>query len=113
VLLAHTVLTANVHVGDHVVAMPHVTLTHDDQVSDFVTLCAGVSLGGTVCVGAGAYLGMNASVREGVSLGTDAVLGMGAALLTDLPDGETWAGVPARRLRRTGPGSTTDEERTA
>jgi acetyltransferase-like isoleucine patch superfamily enzyme len=56
---------------------------------------------------------MNASVREGVSLGTDAVLGMGAALLTDLPDGETWAGVPARRLRRTGPGSTTDEERTA
>jgi sugar O-acyltransferase (sialic acid O-acetyltransferase NeuD family) len=113
VLLAHTVLTANVHVGDHVVTMPHVTLTHDDQVADFVTLCAGVSLGGTVCVGSGAYLGMNASVREGVSLGDDTVLGMGSVLLEDLPAGETWAGVPARRLRRTDPGSTTDEERTA
>jgi acetyltransferase-like isoleucine patch superfamily enzyme len=105
VLLAHTVLTANVHVGDHVVAMPHVTLTHDDQVSDFVTLCAGVSLGGTVCGGAGAYLGMNASVREGLSIGADVVLGMGSVLLTDLPDGETWAGVPARPLVHSGTGS--------
>jgi sugar O-acyltransferase (sialic acid O-acetyltransferase NeuD family) len=98
ILLASVVLTANVHLHRHVVVMPHVTLTHDDVVSDYATLCAGVSLGGRVTVGEGAYLGMNASVRQDVAVGRDSVLGMGAVLLEDLPAGETWAGIPARHL---------------
>jgi sugar O-acyltransferase (sialic acid O-acetyltransferase NeuD family) len=96
ILLAQVAMTSDVRVGRHVVAMPHATLTHDDEVADFATLCAGVSLGGGVRVGEAAYLGMNASVRERVSVGAGATLGMGAALLSDLPDHETWVGVPAR-----------------
>lgn len=98
VLLAGTVLTADVTLGRHVVAMPGVVLTHDDVVADFVTLAAGATLGGSVHVGEAAYLGMRSSVREGATVGPDAVLGMGSALLGDLPAGETWAGVPARPL---------------
>ena len=86
--------------GRHVVAMPGVTLTHDDVVEDYVTLCAGVSLGGEVTVGEAAYLGMNSSVRERTTVGREAVLGMGAALVEDLPDRATWVGVPARPVVR-------------
>ena len=95
VLLAGVVLTCDVHLHRHVVVMPHVTLTHDDVVSDYATLCAGVALGGGVTVGQAAYLGMHASVRQNLTVGPDSVLGMGAVLLHDLPAGETWTGVPA------------------
>lgn len=97
ILLANVVLTADVHLGAHVVAMPQVTFTHDNQVADFATFTAGVSLGGSVRVGRCAYLGMNASVRERCTIGEGATVGMGAAVVQDVPDGETWVGVPARR----------------
>jgi sugar O-acyltransferase (sialic acid O-acetyltransferase NeuD family) len=99
IVMAGCVLTASVAVGRHVVLMPNVTLTHDNNVADFATLCAGVALGGSVTVGARSYLGMNASVRERRRLGTDAVIGMGAVVLTDVPEHETWVGVPAKRLQ--------------
>jgi sugar O-acyltransferase (sialic acid O-acetyltransferase NeuD family) len=102
IVLAGTVFTADVTIGRHVVAMPNVVLTHDDTVEDYATLCAGVALGGRVHVGRGAYLGMNASVRQGLRIGAEATLGMGAALLSDLPDGERWAGVPAKTLTNEG-----------
>jgi sugar O-acyltransferase (sialic acid O-acetyltransferase NeuD family) len=99
ILLAHVTLTAAVTLGHHVVVMPGVTLTHDDVVADFATFAAGVSLGGGVRVGRSAYLGMNSSVREGTSIGAGATIGMGAVVLTDVPDEETWVGVPAHALK--------------
>lgn len=99
VVLAHVSLTSDVQVGAHVVLMPQVTLTHDDVVDDYATLCAGVSLGGGVHVGSAAYVGMNASVHPGRTVGPGATVGMGAVVLEDVPAGETWVGVPARPVR--------------
>jgi acetyltransferase-like isoleucine patch superfamily enzyme len=67
-------------------------------VGDYTTLCAGVVLGGGVHVGTRAYLGMNSSVRQNLMVGRDSTLGMGSALVRDLPELQTWAGVPARPL---------------
>lgn len=100
ILLGHVTLTAGVTIGNHVVVMPGVTLTHDDAVEDFATFAAGVSLGGGVRVGQAAYLGMNSSVRERTVIGAGATVGMGAVVLADVPAGETWAGVPARAIKR-------------
>jgi sugar O-acyltransferase (sialic acid O-acetyltransferase NeuD family) len=100
IVLAQSVMTAEVRVGRHVVVMPNVTLTHDDVLEDFATICAGVSLGGNVTIRRAAYIGMNASVRERVIVGPDAMIGMGACVLADVPAGEVWAGVPARSLSK-------------
>jgi sugar O-acyltransferase (sialic acid O-acetyltransferase NeuD family) len=100
VLLAGTVVTTPLRLGAHVVAMPHVLITHDDEIGDGVTFAGRASLGGSVRVGAGAYLGQGCVVREGVTIGAGAVVGMGSVVLTDVPEGEVWAGNPARLLRR-------------
>lgn len=99
VLLAHVTLTAAVTVGAHVAIMPQVTLTHDVEVADFATLASGASTGGGARIGAGAYLGAGALLREGTRVGDRAMVGMGSVVLRDIPPGEVWAGVPARRLR--------------
>jgi sugar O-acyltransferase (sialic acid O-acetyltransferase NeuD family) len=102
ILLQNVTLTASVTLGSHVVAMPGVTFTHDDVVADFATLAAGTSLGGGVRIGRAAYLGMNSSVRERTSIGSYATVGMGAAVLSNVPEGETWVGVPAHTVDRRG-----------
>lgn len=99
VLLAGTVVTTPLRLGAHVVAMPHVLVTHDDEVGDGVTFAGRAALGGAVRVGESAYLGQGSCVREGVSIGAGAVVGMGSVVLTDVPAGEVWVGNPARRLR--------------
>jgi sugar O-acyltransferase (sialic acid O-acetyltransferase NeuD family) len=98
ILLQNVTLTASVTLGSHVVAMPGVTFTHGDVVADFATFAAGTSLGGDVRIGRGAYLGMNSSVRDRTSIGSYATVGMGAAVLSDVPEGETWVGVPAHAV---------------
>jgi acetyltransferase-like isoleucine patch superfamily enzyme len=40
----------------------------------------------------------NAVITPGVTLGHGSVVGAGAVVTKDIPDGEIWAGVPARRI---------------
>ena len=76
-----------------------VLLTHDDELADGVTLAGRVTLAGGVRVGEAAYLGQGAMVREFLTIGAGAVIGMGSVVLTNVPDGQTWVGSPARKLR--------------
>ena len=57
-----------------------------------------LGLGGAVQVGEAALVGAGSTVLRNLRVGAGATLGAGAVLLQDLPDGEAWAGVPARAL---------------
>jgi len=103
VILAGAVATTAVEIGSHVAVMPQAVFTHDDRLDDFVTIGAGVCLAGAVHVQEGAYLGGGVLVRENRTIGPWALVGMGAVVTEDVPGGEVWAGVPARRLRTVAP----------
>ncbi|WP_081444448.1 acyltransferase [Xylanimonas cellulosilytica] len=51
-----------------------------------------------VNIGDGAWIGGGVFIVPGVTIGARAVVGAGAVVTKDIPPGETWAGVPARRL---------------
>ncbi len=60
---------------------------------------------GPVIIGKGAKIGTHCSVFPGVTIGENAIVGAHSMVTCDIPDGETWYGVPARekttnRMRR-------------
>lgn len=55
---------------------------------------------GRVEVGARARVGARSTLCPGARVGADAEIGPGAAVFGEVPDGEFWAGSPARRRRK-------------
>ena len=47
----------------------------------------------------GVWIGANCVIRQGVTIGEGAVIGAGSVVLKNVPDGEIWAGNPARRIK--------------
>jgi acetyltransferase-like isoleucine patch superfamily enzyme len=58
-----------------------------------------------ITVGRGAWIGAGCILLPGAVVGEGAVVGAGSVVRGEVPAGETWAGVPARALRRAGPPS--------
>jgi acetyltransferase-like isoleucine patch superfamily enzyme len=58
---------------------------------------------GRVVIGEGAVIGLRAVICPEVRIGNHSIIAAGAVVVrgTVIPDGETWAGVPARKVVRT------------
>jgi acetyltransferase-like isoleucine patch superfamily enzyme len=51
-----------------------------------------------IVIGDYVWLGCNVVVLKGVTIGSSAVVGAGAVVTKNVPAGEIWAGVPARKV---------------
>lgn len=76
-----------------------VHVAHNVEVGENAMVIAGAMLAGSVRVGAGAWIAPGAQVREWRHVGAGAQVGLGAVVVKDVPAGEVWAGVPARKVR--------------
>lgn len=77
----------------------HVHIAHNVLIGRHCAIVAHAMLAGTVELKDHAYIAPGAQIRDHVTIGKAAMAGQGAVVLHDIPDGETWAGVPARKLR--------------
>ncbi len=56
-----------------------------------------------IMLGRNVWLGAQCVILKGVQIGDGAVIGAGSVVTKSVPAGETWAGVPARRVRTAQP----------
>jgi acetyltransferase-like isoleucine patch superfamily enzyme len=54
--------------------------------------------GANVTIGKNVWIGCHVTILPGVTIGDHAVIGAGSVVTKSVPSGETWAGVPARKL---------------
>lgn len=77
----------------------HVHIAHNVIIGRHCAVIAHAMLAGTVELKDFAYIAPGAQIRDHVTIGQHAIAGLGAVVLHDVPDHETWAGNPARKLR--------------
>lgn len=97
VVLAGAVVSAGAALGIGCIVNTGASVDHDCVLGDGVHVSPGVHLGGAVRAGTCTWIGIGACVRQGIVIGANVVVGAGAAVVSDLPDGITVAGVPARQ----------------
>lgn len=93
-------LTVNIKIGDHVSINPSCGIGHDAVIGDYTTLMWRVNISGNVQIGEGCLLGTGSTVLQEKVVGRDSIVGAGAVVTTNLPEGCTAIGVPARERKR-------------
>ena len=74
-----------------------VQIGHNCRIGRGCVICGAVAIAGTVTVGDGVTLGGGVRVRDNITIGPGATIAGGSGVGGDVPAGETWFGVPARK----------------
>lgn len=76
-----------------------VHIAHNAVIGEDCLIVAQSGIGGSAVIGNGVFIGFGAKIKNKVRIGDGAIIGMGAVVICDVPTGETWAGIPARKLK--------------
>jgi UDP-N-acetylglucosamine acyltransferase len=71
---------------------------HDAVIGFGAELAPHCSVGGHAVIGNHVRVGQGALFKPYVKVGDGARIGMGSVVISDVPEGEVWAGNPARRI---------------
>lgn len=72
---------------------------HNGDIGEHVIICGCCSIAGSVTIGDGATIAGSVAVSDGVKIGKGATIGARSGVINDVPDGETWLGMPAMPAR--------------
>jgi len=87
-------------VGDNVKIDNLVHIAHNVNINKNTMIVAGSVICGSVKIGKNCFVGANSTIREHLTIGDNVVIGMGSVVTKNIPDGEIWAGNPAKFLKK-------------
>ena len=85
-------------IGHGVILNTSSVIEHECEIDDFSHIAPSATLAGNVKVGSSSFLGANSVCKQNIRIGSNCILGSGSNLIKDLPDGEIWAGNPAKKI---------------
>ena len=72
---------------------------HDATVGAYCEICPSVHILGGATVGDQCMIGSGAKILPRIQVGDNAIVGAGSIVNRNIPPGELWAGVPARKVK--------------
>ena len=72
---------------------------HDAVIEPYVQINPGVQLGGFSKIGEGSLIGSGSVILQGVKIGNNATIASGSVIFTNVAEGSTMMGNPAKRMR--------------
>lgn len=86
-------------IGEGSLINTNAVIHHDAVVGAYTEISPAVHVLGGAVIGNDCMIGAGAMVLPRISIGNGAVIGAGAVVNKNIPAGETWAGVPAKRIQ--------------
>lgn len=75
-----------------------VHIAHNVVVGQHSAVIAHAMVGGSTRIGDHSWVAPSVALLNGISIGNTVTIGMGAVVTKNVPDGETWTGLPAKPL---------------
>lgn len=97
VVFAGAVINPGAKTGIGCILNTGASVDHDCILGNAVHISPGAHLGGNVVVGDMSWIGIGASVKQKIKIGRQVMVGAGAAVVNDVPDDQTFIGVPASK----------------
>ncbi|AUJ68903.1 acetyltransferase [Pseudoalteromonas sp. NC201] len=99
IICAGSILTADIEMGTHNILNLNVTVGHECNFGDFITVAPMAAVSGNVLLDDLVEIGTGATIRQGLNLQKGSMLGMGGVLTKNIPERTIFAGNPAKKLK--------------
>ncbi len=96
VVFAGVIINVGTVLGKCVIVNTGAIVDHDCVLENGVHIAPGARLSGNVHVGPGTWVGVGACVKQGIKIGANVTVGAGAVVISNIADGLTVFGNPAR-----------------
>jgi len=94
-----------IEIGDNcLISFGCTFLTHDGSISVCRTMLPdnkNISKIGRIKIGNNVFIGCHSIIMPNISIGNNVVIGAGSIVTKNIPDGEVWAGNPAKFIKST------------
>ena len=93
-----TIISTNVSLKSHISIGFNSIIGHDVSISNFSYIASGVVINGGVSISEGVYFGANSSCVPMLKIGKYSTVGIGSTAMSDVKDGRTVIGIPAKTV---------------